>query len=73
MPLIWAIALKSGDQRSVPSCPVILQTLGTDVRAHAGVDVLGGRVVSLPVAVAVVLNEDVIPDLHHARVFAVDR
>src|SRR5438874_3843475 len=46
---------------------------GTDaLEAHAGVDVPGGQVGELPLGVAVVLDEDQIPELDVARAAAVD-
>ncbi len=69
--------LADGREERVPQVDaevvlLVLEDLGDAFEAHAGVDVLGGQRRELAGRVAVVLDEDEVPDLHDARVFAVD-
>ena len=65
-----------GEDR-VPQVDAVVAVLALDdlrdaFEAHAGIDVLRGERRELAAGVAVELDEDEVPDFHHARVFAVD-
>src|SRR3954463_13535147 len=49
----------------------VLEDLRDPLEAHPRVYMLAGQRRRRAIRVAVVLDEDVVPDLHHARVFAV--